>query len=90
MSDLSPESPIESLDIVARTYHAIKRQGINTIGELMALLHQGEAAVLKLRYFPEYHIIYTLHCLRANGYPLDDLPEDILKYLDDEPPAPPR
>ena len=50
-SGLSMEDPIESLDLTVRTYNCLKREQINTIGEMAAFYDQGEEAMFEVRNF---------------------------------------
>lgn len=45
------DTPIEALDLSARTWNALKRSGINTVGDVLDLLENGESAVLSIRNF---------------------------------------
>jgi hypothetical protein len=50
-SGLSMEDPIESLDLTVRTYNCLKREQINTIGEMAAFYDKGEEAMFEVRNF---------------------------------------
>jgi DNA-directed RNA polymerase alpha subunit len=50
-SGLSMDDPIESLQLTVRSYNVLKREGINTIGEMATLYDQGEERMFEIRNF---------------------------------------
>ena len=51
---LTPESTLEDLDLTVRTYNCLKRERVNTVGELLAFYDaKGRDGLLDIRNFGE-------------------------------------
>ena len=61
-------TPIETLDLGVRSYNALKRVGITTIGEVLEMLNRGPDAMLAIRNFGEKSVDELVQQLKAKGY----------------------
>jgi DNA-directed RNA polymerase subunit alpha len=61
-------TPIETLDLGVRSYNALKRVGITTIGEVLEMLNRGPDAMLAIRNFAEKSVDELVQQLKAKGY----------------------
>jgi len=71
---VSPKRPIAELDLGVRAAAALDRAGIKEVGQFMAKLGEGEAAVLSIEGFGRKSLIDIKKKLRALGY---ELPEAV-------------
>ena len=62
------ETPIENLDLSVRVFNSLKRTGITTVGEVLALLEKGEEAVMSIRNFGEKSLDELRQKMREKGY----------------------
>ncbi|PWD50448.1 DNA-directed RNA polymerase subunit alpha [Serinibacter arcticus] len=65
--------PIEDLDLTIRSYNCLKREGIHTVGELVA---RSEADLLDIRNFGAKSIVEVKEKLAGLGLSLKDSPAD--------------
>ncbi|HCX86032.1 MAG TPA: DNA-directed RNA polymerase subunit alpha [Micrococcales bacterium] len=65
--------PIEDLDLTIRSYNCLKREGIHTVGELVA---RSEADLLDIRNFGQKSIVEVKERLASLGLALKDSPID--------------
>lgn len=63
--------PIENLELTIRSYNCLKREGIHTVGELVA---RSEADLLDIRNFGQKSIVEVKERLGALGLTLKDSP----------------
>jgi large subunit ribosomal protein L31 len=68
----SPDKPIEELGLSTRATEALKKAGLEKIGQLMDLLAQGDKAVLAIAGFGQSSLTTAKKKLRTLGY---ELPE---------------
>jgi len=66
------ETPIENLDLSVRVFNSLKRTGITTVGEVLALLEKGEEAVMSIRNFGEKSLDELRQKMREKGYLEDE------------------
>ena len=66
------DTPIEALDLSARTWNALSRSGIKTVGDILSLLETGESAVLSIRNFGESNLDQLRKKMQEKGYWKDD------------------
>ncbi len=59
---------IEDLDLSVRAYNCLKRAGIMKVGEILAMLEQGEDEIMSIRNFGRKSLDELLERLRAKGY----------------------
>ena len=71
---ISPKRPIGELELGVRASAALDRAGITEVGQFMAKLGEGEAAVLSIEGFGRKSLIDIKKKLRALGY---ELPEAV-------------
>ena len=71
---VSPKRPIAELELGVRATAALDRAGIKEVGQFLAKLGEGEAAVLSIEGFGRKSLIDTKKKLRALGY---ELPEAV-------------
>ena len=69
---LSPKRPIAELELGTRPTSALSKAGIVEVGQLLAKLAEGDAAVLAIDGFGRKSLIDSKKKLRAFGY---DVPE---------------
>jgi len=62
------ETPIEALDLSARTWNALSRSGIKTVGDVLNLLETGESTVLSIRNFGESSLEQLRQLMQEKGY----------------------
>lgn len=60
--------PIEGLDLSVRVFNSLKRTGITTIGEVIAILDKGEDAMLAIRNFGDKSLTELMSKLQDKGY----------------------
>src|SRR5260221_12515800 len=61
-------TPIETLDLGVRSYNALKRVGITTIGEVLEMLDRGPDAMLAIRNFGEKWLDELVERLKEKAY----------------------
>lgn len=66
------DTPIEALDLSARTWNALSRSGIKTVGDVLSLLEVGESEVLSIRNFRESNLDQLRRKMQEKGYMKDD------------------
>ena len=64
------DTPIEALNLSARTWNALSRSGITTVGEVLDLLEKG--AVLSIRNFGALSLDQLRQMMQEKGYLKDD------------------
>jgi large subunit ribosomal protein L31 len=64
----SPERPIDDLGLATRSTEALKKAGINTIGQFLAKLGEGDPAVLAISGFGQSSLTSAKKKLRSLGY----------------------
>lgn len=60
--------PIEELDLSVRAYNCLKRAGIVKVGEILAMLEQGEDEIMSIRNFGRKSLDELMDRLRVKGY----------------------
>lgn len=78
------EVPMETLNLTARVYNALKRSGISRVGEILEVLARGDEAIRTIRNFGEKSMTELLAKLDAAGY-LDYLPQPLVKEKTETP-----
>ncbi len=73
----SMDKPISELTLGARAIEALNKAGINTVGQVLDSLAQGEAGLLKVDGFGRKSLIDLKKQLRAAGYELPAAAEEI-------------
>ncbi|WP_298009893.1 MULTISPECIES: DNA-directed RNA polymerase subunit alpha C-terminal domain-containing protein [Anaerolinea] len=74
----SLERPIASLNLGTRPTEALAKAGITTVGQVLALLEQGEAALLNIEGFGRKSLIDMKKTLRSLGYQLPAAADEIV------------
>ena len=64
----SPERPIDDLGLATRSTEALKKAGINTIGQFLTKLGEGDPAVLAISGFGQSSLTSAKKKLRSLGY----------------------
>jgi large subunit ribosomal protein L31 len=72
---ISPKRPIGELELGVRATAALDRAGITEVGQFLARLGEGEAAVLSIEGFGRKSLIDIKKKLRALGYELPEVLE---------------
>jgi large subunit ribosomal protein L31 len=67
-SKTSPERPLAEVELGTRPTAALSKAGINTVGEFLAKLAEGEEAILAVDGFGRKALIDSKKKLRALGY----------------------
>ena len=73
----SPDRKITELELGIRPTAALEKAGITTVGQILAKLAEGEAAVLEIDGFGRKSLIDMKKKLRAFGYELPAAAEEI-------------
>jgi len=73
-SKVSPQRPITELELGTRPTSALAKAGITEVGQFLAKLGEGEAAVLSIEGFGRKSLIDIRKKLRSLGY---ELPEAV-------------
>ena len=71
-SKKSPERAIGDLELSARATEALKKGGIDTVGQLLEKLNQGDEAVLAIAGFGRTSLTAAKKKLRALGYEVSE------------------
>jgi DNA-directed RNA polymerase subunit alpha len=74
-------TPIESLDLTVRSFNCLKREGVHTVGELIA---RSEADLMDIRNFGSKSIDEVKDKLRSLGLALKDSPAGFVPAFIDE------
>ncbi len=69
------ETPVEALDLSVRVFNSLKRTGITTVGDVLALLENGDQAVMSIRNFGEKSLDELRQKMREKGF-LKDQPNN--------------
>jgi DNA-directed RNA polymerase subunit alpha len=62
------DAPIEDLDLSVRAYNCLKRAGVMKVGEILAMLEQGEDEIMSIRNFGRKSLDELLERLKVKGY----------------------
>jgi len=73
----SPDRPVSEIGLSARATESLVKAGLTTIGQVVAKLGEGEAAVLAIDGFGRKSLIDMKKSLRQLGYKLPAAAEDI-------------
>lgn len=76
-SRTSMERPLTELNLGPRPTDALAKAGITTVGQVLAMLDQGEAGLLAVDGFGRKMLIDLKKNLRANGYELPAAAQEI-------------
>jgi large subunit ribosomal protein L31 len=76
-SKTSPNRPIGDADLGIRPTAALVRAGINTVGEFLSKLAEGEEAILAIDGFGRKALIDSKKKLRAMGYEVPGVAEEV-------------
>ena len=74
-SKVSPKRPIAELELGNRPTTALDKAGIKEVGQFLAKLSEGEAAVLAIEGFGRKSLIDIKKKLRSLGYELPEMAE---------------
>ncbi|NTV36077.1 MAG: 50S ribosomal protein L31 [Anaerolineaceae bacterium] len=74
---ISPERPVADLELGARPTEALAKAGLTNVGQIIAKLAEGEAAILAVEGFGRKGLIDLKKKLRALGYDLPAAAEEI-------------
>ena len=74
-SKVSPKRPIAELELGNRPTSALEKAGIKEVGQFLAKLGEGEAAVLAVEGFGRKSLIDIKKKLRSLGYELPEIAE---------------
>ena len=73
----SPDRPIAELELGTRSTAALEKAGLTNVGQIIAKLAEGEAAVLEIEGFGRKSLIDMKKMLRAQGYELPAAADEI-------------
>ena len=71
----SPERSVDDLELTPRATDALKKVGILNIGQLLAKLGEGNAAVLEISGFGQSSLTAAKKKLRALGFEVPEVPD---------------
>ena len=74
---VSPDRPIEDLELGTRVDNVLVEAGLNTIGEILERLEGGEQAMLDISGFGRKSLIDLKKKLRQMGYTIPEAAEEI-------------
>lgn len=74
---VSPERPIEELELGKRATEALTTAGITKVGQVLDRLSDGEGAILAIEGFGRKSLADLKKRLRQFGYQLPEIPEDV-------------
>ncbi len=74
---VSPDRPIEELDLGTRVDNVLEEAGITTIGDVLERLEGGEQAMLDISGFGRKSLIDLKKALRQMGYKIPEAAEEI-------------
>ncbi len=66
--------PIEDLNLSVRVFNALKRSGVDTVGDVLRLLSKGPESLLSIRNFGAKSLDELKEKLKAKGYLSDETP----------------
>ena len=69
-SRVSPERPVSEFKLAAKSLEALKKSGVNTAGDVLARLENGEKALLDIEGFGRKSLIDLKKQMRQMGYQL--------------------
>jgi large subunit ribosomal protein L31 len=69
-SRVSPERPVSEFKLAAKSLEALKKAGVNTAGDVLARLENGEKALLDIEGFGRKSLIDLKKQMRQMGYQL--------------------
>ncbi len=73
----SPDRPIAELELGTRSTAALEKAGLTNVGQIIAKLAEGEAAVLEIEGFGRKSLIDMKKKLRSLGYELPAAADEI-------------
>ncbi len=73
----SLDKPVQEIGLSARTAETLVKAGITTVGQVIAKLAEGEAALLNIDGFGRKSLIDMKKLLRSQGYELPAAADDI-------------
>jgi large subunit ribosomal protein L31 len=76
-SRTSPDKPVAELTLTTRAIEALAKAGMTTVGQVLAKLGEGEAALLAVEGFGRKSLIDLKKQLRQLGYELPAAAEEI-------------
>lgn len=76
-SRTSPDRPIAELELGTRATEALAKAGLTKVGDILAKLNEGEAALLAIEGFGRKSLIDLKKKLRQFGYELPKAAEEI-------------
>jgi large subunit ribosomal protein L31 len=71
----SPDRSIDDLDLSPRATDALKKAGVLSIGQVLAKLGEGNAAMLEIPGFGQSSLTSTKKKLRALGFEVPEVPD---------------
>lgn len=74
---VSPDRPVEDLELGTRVDNVLVEAGLNTIGEILERLEGGEQAMLDISGFGRKSLIDLKKKLRQMGYTIPEAAEEI-------------
>jgi large subunit ribosomal protein L31 len=74
----SPDRSVKEIDLPARAIDALEKAGITNVGQVLAKLAEGEAAMLAIEGFGRKSLIDMKKNLRQMGYKLPSAAEEIV------------
>ncbi len=74
----SPDRSVKEIDLPARAIDALEKAGIKNVGQVLAKLSEGEAAMLAIEGFGRKSLIDMKKNLRQMGYTLPSAAEEII------------
>ncbi|MDY6872502.1 MAG: DNA-directed RNA polymerase subunit alpha C-terminal domain-containing protein [Chloroflexota bacterium] len=74
---VSPDRPIEELELGTRVDNVLDEAGLKTIGDVLERLEGGEKAMLDISGFGRKSLIDLKKALRQMGYKLPEAAEEI-------------
>ena len=73
----SMDRPLTELNLGSRPTEALAKAGITTVGQVLSMLEQGEAALLEVDGFGRKSLVDMKKALRAGGFQLPAAAEEI-------------
>ncbi len=74
---VSPDRPIEDLELGTRVDNVLQEAGMNTVGDVLERLEGGEQAMLDVSGFGRKSLIDLKKALRQKGYTIPEAAEEI-------------
>ena len=75
---ISPDRPIEELELTKRAVDSLKKAGFNDVGDLFEVMLKGESAVLAIDGFGRKSLADLKKSLRQLGYELPEAMQEIV------------